>query len=289
MHLTDLKNYTPLYRALNEDRYIRRDFLTRIKEIFKVDYVISYVSPSGQIDALDPVAFEDVLYHIDKKVNGLLLILHSNGGDPNQAEKLVEIIRDRARRFYVVIPERAKSSATLLSLGSDKIYMLESSELGPIDPQIKVNTPQGEDWKPAHSIIEAFEYIYDLAKKERNPSPALLLLIQSMDLTQVMFAQQAMQHAQAIAEKLLENYMLKGNKKDAHRIANTLADAKQFLSHGRPIRWKDARSMGLKVQLVKRRTDHYEVVWRYFTHSLKVFRKGVNKLIESSSGASLLF
>ena len=47
---------------------------------------------------------------------------------------LVNLIREYCKEFEVLIPEKALSAGTLISLGADKIVMLPYSHLSPIDP-----------------------------------------------------------------------------------------------------------------------------------------------------------
>jgi len=280
---------TPLYKAFNNDRYIRREFLKQIAEVFKVSVVISYISPLGlPIDQWDPLLFNEPLSKLDKKVQSILLILHSYGGDPDVAEKLVEILRENCRCFYVAIPERAKSAATIISLGSDRIYMLESAELGPIDPQIRIKTPSGEVWRPAHSVLDSVKLLTNwLSTGQLNPTIAAMLL-QSIDLTTLDWASKTIKHAEELAKKLLVKYMLKRlsqqkRKQKASDIARYLSDANKHLSHGRPIRWREAKELGLRVSLLKKKDPRAELLWSYFTHAIASMRKeGRAKLLESS-------
>src|SRR5690349_379175 len=62
--------------------------------------------------------------------------LDSPGGDAHAAYKLWLDLRSRCRRLVVVIPDLAKSAATLLALGADEIVMAPAAELGPLDVQI---------------------------------------------------------------------------------------------------------------------------------------------------------
>lgn len=62
--------------------------------------------------------------------------LESPGGDANSAYKLALILRDAASCVRVVVPDYAKSAATLLSLVGDEIYMAPAAELGPLDAQM---------------------------------------------------------------------------------------------------------------------------------------------------------
>ena len=84
--------------------------------------------------------------------------------------------------------------------------------------------------------------------------------------------------------------MLKKDKTKAKAIAKKLADARYFLSHGRPIRWKLAKELGLNVVVVKRHSQKYEAVWRYFNYALTFLaRKKANKLFENDRKVSLIF
>jgi hypothetical protein len=62
--------------------------------------------------------------------------LESPGGNAHVAYKLFLELRFRAQKIRVVIPDYAKSAATLLAIGADEIWMSCSAELGPLDAQI---------------------------------------------------------------------------------------------------------------------------------------------------------
>ena len=285
-NLEELKEYTPFYRALNEPRYIRRDFLEKIKDVFKVDWVISYISPSRPIDDVDPIVFQDILYHIKGKVESMLLILHSNGGSPDVAEKLVEIMRDTSKHLYVVIPEKAKSAATILSLGADKIYMLENAELGPIDPQIRLK----EDlWRPAQSIVDGVFGLISLLEGKDQINPGIAILLQHIDPATIDFAFKTIERAKTLAARLIENYMLKGEKEKAIEIAETLSKVSEHLSHGRPIRWREAEEIGLVVDRIPRENEEHDLIWRYFAYALVYMGDtGKHKLFESPKASIAL-
>ena len=73
----------------------------------------------------------------EKENIGLDLLLQSPGGDIDKAENIVYMCRNRFSSFRVIVPESAKSAATLIALAADSIIMGYTSELGPIDPQIE--------------------------------------------------------------------------------------------------------------------------------------------------------
>ncbi len=65
----------------------------------------------------------------------IALIVDSPGGDPKCAYQIARFIKRRCGGFTAVVPEFAKSAATLLLLGADKIILGENAELGPLDAQ----------------------------------------------------------------------------------------------------------------------------------------------------------
>lgn len=64
------------------------------------------------------------------------LFLYTRGGDVLTPWRLVHLIREYTPRFAVLVPFRAYSAGTLLSLGADEIIMGKMGELGPIDPSV---------------------------------------------------------------------------------------------------------------------------------------------------------
>lgn len=63
--------------------------------------------------------------------------LESPGGDIHSAYKLILDLRSRCNRLYAVVPDYAKSAATLMALGMDCIFMSAAAELGPLDVQLE--------------------------------------------------------------------------------------------------------------------------------------------------------
>ena len=68
--------------------------------------------------------------------NRVELLIHSGGGHPDIAYRVMKFLRGRFQEVNVIVPLYAKSAATLLCLGADRIYLGELADLGPIDIQI---------------------------------------------------------------------------------------------------------------------------------------------------------
>jgi ClpP class serine protease len=128
---------TPFYEALHADRY-QRQAAVRLIEEHTGRHLICYVTGVGTwIDRDDTVGFVDLLHNIPDGED-LDLLLHTPGGDVDVAEKLITMVRTKVGTadLRIVVPDFAKSAGTLIALGADFIVMSDSSELGPIGPQI---------------------------------------------------------------------------------------------------------------------------------------------------------
>jgi hypothetical protein len=91
------------------------------------------------------------------------LLLYSPGGHPEIAFQMMKFLRGRFKTVNVIVPLWAKSAATLMCLGADKIYMGELAELGPIDIQLDDPVEQGGKSFSPLDEFKSMEYMRDLA------------------------------------------------------------------------------------------------------------------------------
>jgi len=103
------------------------------------------------------------------RVDKIDLFLYSAGGDTMVPWRMVSIIREYCDKFSVLIPYKAHSAATMISLGADEIVMSDLSELSPIDPSTaNVFNPQ-DPKNPQNRIpisVEDVMAYFDLAKNK---------------------------------------------------------------------------------------------------------------------------
>lgn len=274
--LKELKNYTPLFRALNDQRYLRRDFIGEIEKQLGCELVV-YIGFNIPIIPDDIAPFQDMLYKINYN-SKIALLIYSNGGVIDAAEKMAKMIRNvtGSQEFIVIIPEKAKSAATLLALTSDKIFMGDTSELGPIDPQIPIYTRNGVIYRPAFSILDTIRKI----EKEGKLNPAYIPMLDNLDLAAIDIAGKAVKRTKKCAFDWLSKYMLRENIKKAKEIAGKLSDDKKWLSHGYAIDHKDADVMGLTVKYFTKEDPTWELIWRLFISYLPL-RQQFGKVFES--------
>lgn len=91
------------------------------------------------------------------------LFLYTRGGDVLTPWRLVNLIREYAPYFGVLVPFRAYSAGTLICLGADEIVMGHMGELGPIDPSVaNAFNPQDPNNPVARipvSVEDVFSYL----------------------------------------------------------------------------------------------------------------------------------
>lgn len=133
---------------------------------------------TGDRPGMETQIAEDVLEYfseqLDKigKVNKISLLLYTRGGDTMAAYSLVNLIRQFCSEFEIIIPSKARSSGTIISLGADSIMMTKQATLGPIDPSLNSplnpqnpqipNNPQAR----IPVSVESIQGFFDLAKNE---------------------------------------------------------------------------------------------------------------------------
>ncbi len=108
--------------------------------------IITYITSDRR--GLETQIGDDVIdifiSHLDKiggigKVPKISLYLYTRGGNTAAAWNIINLLRQYCEQLQVVIPHKAHSAGTLISIGANSIIMTKQATLGPIDPSI--NTP----------------------------------------------------------------------------------------------------------------------------------------------------
>lgn len=127
------------------ERAIER--LQRIKILetkFKSRVLTFYQNPTcdfGMITESTVADFQNGLSAIEP-FKKLIILLDCKGGLMDAGWRIAASIKRRQGPVTVVIPEEARSVATLMAFGSDEIVMFENAQLGVLDPQISYQGQQ---------------------------------------------------------------------------------------------------------------------------------------------------
>ncbi|MDE1824960.1 MAG: hypothetical protein KGH77_02640 [Candidatus Micrarchaeota archaeon] len=285
-----IKDYVPDASLLVKKRQEVLKGLETELQATVVAYIGNTNHPLSSIMPQDVDAIMDLVNIASKKGKKIYLILESFGGDGNVAEKLISVFRTTfSDGFYVIIPNNAKSAATMLALGSDKIIMGINSELGPIDPQIQVQLPSGQvQYVPAKSITGAVEKVKKEVGTNEKLASVYYPILQQIRPEQLKFCEDAIKFSTAFAERWLDKGCMKGKgKKDITAAVEELTTGDRFNMHGSVINFEEAKRMGLNVEMWKIEENKWKLVWQYYLRVKASFQINPNatKLFESTDSS----
>lgn len=249
--------------------------------------LLCYLSgPGGGIDQSDAAPLGSMLDALGD-VASIDLLIHSPGGFGEVAEKIVQMCRSCCTEsFRVIVPNYAKSAATMIALGGDAIVMGDRSELGPIDPQYEIAVGGVVQSISGQSFIQAFddaqEGIKTLIADNESPVGVLQSLATStMEPAFIEHCRRGVEFSRDIARKFLREYQLPAMfearnetrhvntiRARAKRAAENLLSANTRFSHGRLIGAEEARDdVGLHVDLLDRHDPVWAAYWELYVRA----------------------
>jgi hypothetical protein len=272
-------SFTPLFRAQNEDRYLRRGLIQdyQARHNCRLVVMIDLIHP-------DSVTFFAELLHGAGPDEELHLLLRSAGGDGEVAVRLARMAQACCSKFVVVAPDTAKSAATIFALGADEIIMGPQSDLGPIDPQVLIHD---RGYVSAKEVIAAVDKALEDVS-ERPSTFALhsaLLGMGNVDATLYQFALSALDQTSEIARQALSSNPRRTSQAvDALVSAVTEKLITDTRMHSAVVGAAEARGVGLPVNELRHESEWWQEIWAIWT---RYFALGVDdKLIYESAQAS---
>lgn len=280
---------TPLYRATQADRYRRQEQIKAI-EAATGRTLLCYISgPAGLVARDDVMALGDLLYRIEKGAR-LDLMLHTLGGDVDAAEKITSLLLktvDAKGELRVIVPDSAKSAGTLIALAAQTIVMSDTSELGPIDPQVVTTTPEGQvSNRPAQSYLDAYEELVSRIKS--GDGAAVGHLLSKYDPALLDMCRKALERSRRFAENSLKKGMFRDQGGNFTAVAADLTDNARWLSHGAVISSDDATAIGLRIDYREMHSDEWQAYWRLYCEQRLALTSNKTKLFESNYASLLI-
>jgi hypothetical protein len=143
----------------------------------------------------------------------------------------------------------AMSAATMIACAANLIIMARHSFLGPIDPQLLMQTGLGPRYVPAQAILDQFDRaLLDANDPVKLRAWAPMLSQYGPDL--LVTCQNLVKLSEQLVSEWLENYMFSGQanaKNQAVVIASWLSAHNIFLAHARPIPRDQLAAKGLVI------------------------------------------
>ena len=238
------------------------------------------------LDFSDKFAFADVTERIDGP--SLDIIVHSPGGLAEAVESIVNHLRRRFSDIRFIVPNFAKSAATMMVMSGNEILMDPNAELGPIDPQM--HTMSGVH--PARSIIEQYERGVNEVLQDNKKVMIWGPMFAQLSPSLLVDCQHAIDLSKKLVEDWLQKYMFAGDAnagQKAKQIADFLSDHAYHKSHARGISIEDLQKRGVKVtDLSSDAKLHKAVKEIYSAVDLTLSNTAAVRLVENHLGNAVI-
>jgi hypothetical protein len=176
--------------------------------------------------------------------------------------RIVSLIRERVKKFSVLVPHAAFSAATLIALGANEIVMHPHGNLGPTDPQI-TNPKKGNQF--GTEDLQAFLRFAreKVGLSDQEPlRDVFMKFAEEVGFVGVGVASRGTQLSMSIGEKMLLMHMTDTKKNQNARAISESLNTKYF-HHGYPLSRSEAKEIGLPVaDPVQALEDWMWAIWR---------------------------
>lgn len=225
-------------------------------------YVTSDRPNMGAQIASDVIDF--FIDHLDKigPCEKISLFLYTRGGDTSAARNIVNLLRMYGDKLQVIVPHKAHSAGTIISLGANEIVMTKQATLGPIDPSLNTplnpKTPDGSLYPVS---VEAVKGYLEFAKNEMEINDVVSMARIFEKLTDFVHplvlgeVYRSKAQIQMMAEKLLQNQVTDPEK--IKKIIDFLCS--ESGSHDYTINRREAKNE-LGLNIIKPSENQYRII-----------------------------
>lgn len=242
----------------NQNHSTRKKLFEKLERYLEkkiVAFFTSFIYPVS-IEDNDAEMLEEVLQKLDLS-QGLILMLNSPGGSALSAERIINICRTYSGtgEYEVIVPNKAKSAATMICLGASKILMSPTSELGPVDPQkVEKEEEKPPKWFSVYNLIESYKnlLLQAINLREDQKVEPFLQQLSFYDPREIEELQSILNVTDDIVIKALKTGMMKNLSENEikEKIKKFLVPQREVKTHGRPIFAKEAKECGLNIEII---------------------------------------
>lgn len=274
---------TPLFTAQHSERYARQQLIRAYEAATGANLVVML----NQIFPPNMTYLEELIFDCDPS-KPLHLLLASPGGDGETAIRMVRSMQTRCSELTVVVPDMAKSAATLLCLGADKILMGPAGDLGPVDPQFQIG---GRSLASAKEIVAAIDEAERRVKESPETFPLFAGLLSDVNMLMVEQARSALDRTEALVREALSCCETRSDEDvDALTTALKAPLIDEPKSHSAVIDVQAARKFGLPAEPYDPASDDWRRVWELWTRyfMLGCWPAGITAVYEGRRASHIL-
>lgn len=249
---------TPLYFARHAEGYARQHLIRTYEDLVGCNLVVVI----DQIFPDNVTLLEELLFDCDAS-KPLHVLIASPGGDGETAIRMVRSMQSRCTTLTMLVPDMAKSAATLMCLGADHIVMGPGGDLGPVDPQFQLG---GRSLASAKEIVAAIDEAESRVKSSPETFPLFAGLLSEVNMLMVEQARSALNRTEAMVSEALACV----NGRDVAQVTALTATLKAPLiddpaSHSAVISAAAAASFGLPATSVDPTSPEWSLIWQLWT------------------------
>jgi len=207
------------------------------------------------------------------------LLIYSRGGDGDVPWGLVSMFREYSEggTFNVLIPFRAHSAATVISIGADEIVMTKKAELGPIDSTLTTPfnpSPKGSPQTLPISVEDVMGY-FSLLEKVSSNSPqdktvAVQLISQQVHPIALGSIHRTLQQTELVTKRLLEARRNPLSEDQNAKILKMLSS--EIYSHRHPIgRHEALAQLGMTFVVKAEDAQIDQELWQIYEEYAELF------------------
>jgi len=269
--------------------------LARLEELLSGKVVSYYVSPNWSMNQDDVKYFYSHLKKIGFQEK-LYFIIFSSGGDGMSAWRLASLLRDFCNELVIILPEKAASAATMLSLAADELIMTPLSYLTAVDTSLSHPlNPKDSKGNPVRVELEEVKRSIDVLMKDNMDinyrSEIYKVIFSYIHPVALGSIERSKNLSEMICSDILE---LKKKTPVSPEVKTTIINQLNtaYPSHGYPIPRHKAKELGLNVTYSTKELD--EALWdlinvyRFLTEPVRtdmsesfIHTEQVTKTIES--------
>lgn len=256
---------TPLFVAQHSERYARQDLVRRYQDLTGANLIVMI----DQIFHDNMTYLEELLHPLDSS-KPLHMILASPGGDGETAIRIVRSLQSRCTELTILLPDMAKSAATILCLGADRIVFGPGGDLGPVDPQMRY--PNGT-LASAKELVEAVDEAEKRITANPDTYPLFANLLAEVTMVMVEQARNALARSEALVKEGLSAATGR-SARDVTRLAKALQQPliDEPTSHSAVISCDAAKKFGLPAEPSDPDSEEWALIWSLWT---RYFNLGV--------------
>lgn len=250
-----LPSQAPLFHAAQSLRYERQALISAYETAHQCRLVV-------MVDSLFPdtiTLFEDLLFDADPE-QPLHLLIDSLGGDGEIAIRLLRSILSRCSELTVIVPDQAKSAATLLALGAHHILLGPAGDLGPIDPQFRLGT--SKDLISAREIIAAVDHAAQAIEAKPSTYPLHVSLLPDVTALMVEQARSALKRTEDLLLAALESNQGRPPAEIQQLTTSLRPSLAGDRTHTAFFGIREAKEAHLPVADIDWKSEQWQIIWR---------------------------